>query len=321
MKVIFCLLGVVTLVVSTPVNQEDLQKYYLQGSIPCPFKEAINYNVSSDDIKVYFRNKQHPDSSVPIDINQSSEVDALGFSPNKDTMFIVHGWHNGHDSPVCDVVSKAVLQNNDINVFLIDWNAIARNLYVVAYKAVPEVGKLLGTLIRNLVNNNKLDLNKAAIVGHSLGAHVAGLAGHELNGAIHHIVGLDPALPCFDYNDVDQRLDPTDAKYVEVIHTCAGFLGFDVDIGDSDYYPNGGKNQPGCDLDVVGICRHGRSYLYYSESLISGGFAAKQCNSYKDFNNNQCNAGRSNMGEYNINTSARGGYYLNTNSKSPYAQH
>ncbi|CAG9830940.1 unnamed protein product [Diabrotica balteata] len=188
MKVIFCLLGVVTLVVSTPVNQEDLQKYYLQGSIPCPFKEAINYNVSSDDIKVYFRNKQHPDSSVPIDINQSSEVDALGFSPNKDTMFIVHGWHNGHDSPVCDVVSKAVLQNNDINVFLIDWNAIARNLYVVAYKAVPEVGKLLGTLIRNLVNNNKLDLNKAAIVGHSLGAHVAGLAGHELNGAIHHIV-------------------------------------------------------------------------------------------------------------------------------------
>lgn len=322
MKVILCLLGVVTLVLSTPVYQEDLEKYYPQGSIPCPFfKKDASFNASSDDIKVYFRNKDHPESSVPIDINHSSEVDALGFSPNKDTMFVVHGWHNGHDSPVCDEISKAVLQNNDINVFLIDWNKIASNLYLVAYKAVPEVGQLLGTLIRNLVNNNKLDLNKASIVGHSLGAHVAGLAGAELNGRISNIVGLDPALPCFSYNDISTRLDPSDAQYVEVIHTCAGLLGFDVDIGHSDYYPNGGKDQPGCTLDVVGMCRHSRSYYYYAESLISGGFAAKQCNCYKDFNNNQCNGGTSNMGEYNINKSAKGGYYLNTNSQSPYAQH
>lgn len=52
-------------------------------------------------------------------------------------------------------------------------------------------------------------------------------------------VGLDPASPRFDYNDVNGRLAESDASYVEVIHTCAGTLGFSQPIGMASFYPNG----------------------------------------------------------------------------------
>lgn len=58
--------------------------------------------------------------------------------------------------------------------------------------------------------------------------------------------GLDPALPGFTLDKPTLRLDAADAVFVDCIHTCAGFLGIDEAICSADYYPNYGKNQPGC---------------------------------------------------------------------------
>jgi hypothetical protein len=38
-----------------------------------------------------------------------------------------------------------------------------------------------------------------------------------------------------------ERLDKTDAKYVDVYHTDAGALGTSLAIGHADFFPNGGK--------------------------------------------------------------------------------
>ena len=45
----------------------------------------------------------------------------------------------------------------------------------------------------------------------------------------------------------DGHLDDTDAEFVDVVHTCAGALGYLNNIGHADFYPNGGTPiQPGC---------------------------------------------------------------------------
>ena len=42
------------------------------------------------------------------------------------------------------------------------------------------------------------------------------------------------------------RLDKSDATFVDIIHTDANLLGTFRVVGDADFYPNGGKDQPGC---------------------------------------------------------------------------
>lgn len=64
-------------------------------------------------------------------------------------------------------------------------------------------------------------------------------------------LGLDPAEPYFQYTDPVVRLDPTDATFVDVVHTdvasiISGGFGLNQTCGHVDFYPNGGENQPGC---------------------------------------------------------------------------
>lgn len=59
--------------------------------------------------------------------------------------------------------------------------------------------------------------------------------------------GLDPALPLYNFQTKKQRLSPSDAAFVDVIHTDGGILGLPFPMGHVDFFPNGGVGlQPGC---------------------------------------------------------------------------
>lgn len=59
-------------------------------------------------------------------------------------------------------------------------------------------------------------------------------------------VGLDPAGPGFKEAPEYARLDPGDAKIIDSIHTSSQVLALTHPVGHVDFYPNGGKAQPGC---------------------------------------------------------------------------
>ena len=63
---------------------------------------------------------------------------------------------------------------------------------------------------------------------------------------VFYITGLDPAGPLFTNVDAKYRLDPGDAEYVDVMHTDAQALGTAEIVGHTDFWPNGGVEQPGC---------------------------------------------------------------------------
>lgn len=56
-------------------------------------------------------------------------------------------------------------------------------------------------------------------------------------------IGLGPAGPYFSYTDPVVGLDPSDARFVDVIHTDAGLLGTSQNVGDVDFYPTGGSKK------------------------------------------------------------------------------
>lgn len=111
------------------------------------------------------------------------------------------------------------------------------------------MARALAAVIDSLVENG-MNLRNLTVVGHSLGAHIVGRAAKQLksDGKIPVIVGLDPASVLFDFEDTNKRLADTDADYVQVIHTDGGHYSIEYPIGHADFYPNGGRQQPGCPL-------------------------------------------------------------------------
>ena len=79
---------------------------------------------------------------------------------------------------------------------------------------------------------------------------------------------LDAAAPYYEYQHVDAKLDPTDADFVDVIHTDSRSIlikGFGIHepAGHMDFYPNGGYEQPDCrSLDNGLYHPHSRTIKY-----------------------------------------------------------
>lgn len=103
--------------------------------------------------------------------------------------------------------------------------------------------------------------------------------------------------PGFEDSPIEgmEAIHSTDAKYVQVIHTCGGKLGMLHRVGKIDFYPDGGTEHPGCGDDIVtannelarGACNHARSWQFYQESVREPrSFPSIRCISYEDFLSN-----------------------------------
>ncbi|XP_046993986.1 lipase member H-like [Schistocerca americana] len=213
------------------------------------------------------------------------------------------------------------LQAGDYNVIVVDWSVHAGNWnYAQAKAAVSGVGEVLAALI-NLLASLGASTNNMQLVGHSLGAHVCGVAGNRVTaGRLNRITGMDPAAPLFGIEFTADCLDASDASFVQVIHTSIVFPGWKDAMGSVDFYPNGGSSQPGCGIDAGGVCSHGRSTEFFAESITTAtGFKAHQCGSWNDYNSGSCDGNPTALMGETVSTSASGTYYLATASSSPYA--
>lgn len=87
-------------------------------------------------------------------------------------------------------------------MIVVDWGMGAHTNYLNAVRnRAPEVGGVAASLVKYLESRHAVDTGQVYIIGHSLGAHVAGFAGKRLNvnggPKLGAIVGLDPANPYF----------------------------------------------------------------------------------------------------------------------------
>lgn len=196
------------------------------------------------------------------------------FDNQRPTKILVHGWHGSLKRT--SMLKDLYLNVSDLNVFLINWHEVDTLYYPGAAARVKSVARQQGTFITFLVKDLGLRGEDLHIVGHSLGAHIAGLSALHVEAedfTIGRITGLDPAGPLFGGGPED-RLDKTHAAFVDVIHTCDNVFGYHDPIGHADFYPNGGGAfQPGCLLKDVttGKCSHNRAYALFGESIGNAG--------------------------------------------------
>ncbi|XP_031632237.1 lipase member H-like [Contarinia nasturtii] len=253
---------------------------------------------------------------------------AEAFDKDLPTYVIVHGWKSSSQSDTVQDIKDNYLKTKDCNVIAVDWNELAsNNFYFTPARQTRDVGKTIAEMIDFMCSDRGADINKFHLIGHSLGAHTVGYAGmYTKSGKIPRITGLDPAKPMFENtSDNDGSLDKSDAEFVDIIHSCAGLLGYTKPLGHVDFYPNGGRaSQPGCQgiyKELLEACSHGRSHQYYAASILKANvFTAYPCSSYESYQAGTCNKQNGiRMGDP-VPKTARGVYYLKTSGTSPYAQ-
>lgn len=266
--------------------------------------------------------RKNPTTRQKIVINDIDTLRNSNFNVDHPTRIILHGWMGNYKSPVNTMLRDAYLKRGDYNIIIPDWSSVAGTInYFAARNGVTEAGKKLALFIDFMVKDGGMPLETLYLIGHSLGAHLCGIAGKNIqSGQINTILGLDAALPLFNMKDSHLRLDSSDAEYVQTIHTDSGNLGFHQPLGDSAFYPNWGKNQPGCGLDLVGSCSHSRAYIYLAESISDSTFSSIKCKDFDEILSRSCrrDAQVIKLGGDPVNRDLKGVFYLPTNSKEPF---
>ncbi|TEA41710.1 hypothetical protein DBR06_SOUSAS1510116, partial [Sousa chinensis] len=330
---------------------------------------------------------ENPDNFQKLVADPSTITDS-NFKTNRKTVFIIHGFIDKGEESWLHNICKNLFKVESVNCICVDWKSGSRTGYTQASQNIRIVGAEVAyfvdvlevttsglykspcTLLSGfssriiavcMITGKKFSFqqssfeyspSKVHVIGHSLGAHAAGESGRRTNGTIGRITGLDPAEPCFEGTPELVRLDPSDAQFVDVIHTDAApiipNLGFGMSqvVGHLDFFPNGGKEMPGCKknalsqiVDIDGIwegtrnfaaCNHLRSYKYYADSILNpDGFAGFPCASYSVFSANKCfpcpSEGCPQMGHYADRFPGKTKevgqiFYLNTGDASNFAR-
>nr|XP_012215553.1 PREDICTED: pancreatic triacylglycerol lipase-like [Linepithema humile] len=280
-------------------------QYVIDLSEP-DFTEAEELEISESirEITFHLYTRNNPLVGQELIIGNADSVKNSFWNPHNPTYIVTHGWRGHPEDNSCIMPRDAYLSVGDYNVILVDWQKTAKFLlYWKVVKSVPLVATLVANMINYLEKNFGLDPATTRAVGHSLGGHVISLAARFAKTEIAEVIALDPAKPKFEFKGPGERVDASDASLVHAIHTNAGVLGLEEPVGHADFYPNGGKDQPGCSWIAVG-CAHSRSYEYYAESIRNP----------KGFR-----AGDVFMGGPELDRRAKGSYVLQTNRKPPFA--
>ncbi|RZF48256.1 hypothetical protein LSTR_LSTR006223 [Laodelphax striatellus] len=248
---------------------------------------------------------------------------------------VTHGWLSNDKSPSVSAIKDAYMDTISANIITVDWRVWADNYnYITSAEDTFDVGSIVADLLEYLIEGNFTEPSRIHIIGHSLGAHVSGSAGHNIikmtKKKISRITGLDPAKPGFElaplrYIDSEiVMLDKSQAEFLDVIHTCDNILGIYEGIGHADFYPNGGGHtQPGCSSFSV-ACSHGRAYDYFVQSILlmnssKPHFVSTRCDTYSEFMNGACDGNPKNVMGEAVDQSVTGTFELITTADPPYA--
>lgn len=136
------------------------------------------------------------------------------------------------------------------------WDPLSNGSYLSATLNVVRVAARMTQVLADL-HAAGLSFGKVHLVGHSLGAQMSGLIGSSVQSnsknklIIDRISALDPAGPLF-YTLLGaipilvRKVTSSDAVFVDVIHTDAGYLGEPNSCGHVDFWPCSGTRYAPC---------------------------------------------------------------------------
>ncbi|CAH2090830.1 unnamed protein product [Euphydryas editha] len=244
----------------------------------------------------------------------------------KKTMLYVGGYLDSPSFPFSTLMGVSY-KSIGYNVLLLDTNYFTTMEYPRAARFMRPVGKYTAKMLADLTQEG-LDPTMLELVSLSLGGQTSGFIAKNyrlLTGMnISRITALDPAGPCFRNLGPADRLDKTDADFVEVVHTNIDNFGMAAPIGHINYYVNGGEHQPGEYFWMLctEFCSHVRAHALWIAALTyHESFVAIQCDSVQQARYKKCYDRVPQVTNYlglKANKTVQGIFYLATTNTYPY---
>jgi pancreatic lipase-related protein 2 len=179
----------------------------------------IDRKCPDPDIKFWLYTRANPEERQLIHVDETWEKSNLSestYNPQYAVKIIIHGYNSDMFlTPLIDMKDE-YLQRGFYNLFYVDWAILAPGpCYPSAVHNTIHVGTCIAQLIDRIRETGNSDIH---LVGFSLGAQVTNYVANKLKPdfIIPRISGLDPAMPLFQFADNDNKLDPSDAEFVDV---------------------------------------------------------------------------------------------------------
>lgn len=147
------------------------------GELP---KLRSSLEITEDQVSFYVYNKNN-ENPTAILLSQSETITSLtDFDISLPTVVLIHGWHDTYDTSFAVEAGRKYMSLSNANVISVNWDETAQLEYLEAYAAVSKIGKYLGQFLQDISATYDYSLDKVTLVGHSLGAHIAGFAGNVI---------------------------------------------------------------------------------------------------------------------------------------------
>ncbi|KAI5642704.1 lipase domain-containing protein [Phthorimaea operculella] len=296
-----------------------------------PFAGCVTPPLDCPNVNITFwlYTRANQDKPHQLFATDSESIKSAPWVKDAPVKILIHGYTGHKDFSPNTEIRPAYMKCCDYNIISVDYNPIAREpCYPQAAQNTELVGKCTAQLVDELVSNYGFSLSKIHLIGFSLGGQTVGFIGNYVkSGVFYRITALDPAMPLFVTNSADRKVDSSDAKFVDVLHTNALEKGKLESSGTIDFFANGGITQPGCrhnENHTKSGCDHARAPAYYAESITTEvGFYGTKCYSWITYMIGWCemlsNDDEVLFGEY-VPLNASGTYFFSTNSEPPYAR-
>lgn len=163
---------------------------------------------------------------------------------------IESGFGGGRNLTPSPDLRKAYFSIGDYNIIIVDYGPAVREPCLSQLEWSPRFASLcIAQLIKYVARHPRgVAPDFMHFIGYSVGAHMSGLVANYLKpaeGKIGRITGLDPTIFVYAGSNNSRDLDPSDAHFVDILHSSAGILGQWHSGGHADFYINGGTSQPG----------------------------------------------------------------------------
>ncbi|XP_041987174.1 pancreatic lipase-related protein 2-like [Aricia agestis] len=249
------------------------------------------------------------------------------FDFNKTTLVYVSGFLDSPHFLFSRLVADAY-NNLGYNILNLDTNKFTTLEYQLACRMSRPVGKHVAEMLANLTRVG-LDPKKLQLLGLSLGGQTISFIAKEykkLTGSkVARVTGLDPAGPCFRNLGPEDRIDSSDADFVDIISTNIDGFGMAAPVAHVQFYVNGGEFQPGGPIlwyNCGIVCSHIYSFAIWLSAIRNpSSFIGIQCDSVQQARDNSC-YGRyplvTNVMGLNTDRRRKGIFYLATGQFPPY---